>query len=73
MLNYFTQIMFFYWLLELEETLKFISSNLPASERLPFTTFPANILSELKSFQLFGAYCLPLCEWLWLVEGFLSY
>ena len=69
MLNHFTQIILFYWLLELEETLKFVSSNLPGSEEIPFTTFPANSLLELKSFQLVGAYCLqrlniPLCEWL---------
>lgn len=75
MLNCFTQIMLVYWSLELEETLKFISSNPPASEGSPFATFTANSLPELKSFQLFGAYCLqrlniPLCEGLWLVESF---
>ena len=67
--------MLVYWFLELEETLKLTSSNPPAGEGVPFATFTANSLPELKSFQLFVTYCLqklniPLCEGLWLVESF---
>ena len=53
---------------QLSSSISSSSSNLPAREGVPFTTFTANSLPELKSFQLFGTYCLqrlniPLISW----------